>query len=54
MFDRREEEVIDFSTAYRIRLPGVARGRIMLGSEKMEEVNKFKYLETVLCKEERW
>ncbi len=50
VFERREEEVIDFNTAYRVRLPAVARCRIMLGSEKMEEVSEFKYLRTVLCK----
>ncbi len=50
VFERREEEVVDFHTAYRIRLPAVARCRIMLGSEKMEEVSEFKYLGTVLCK----
>ncbi len=42
VFERREEEVIDFNiTAYRVRLPAVARCRIMLGSEKMEEVSEF-------------
>ncbi len=50
VFEGREEEVIDFNTAYRVRLPAVARCRIMLGSEKMEEVNEFKYLGTELCK----
>ncbi len=50
VFERREEEVIDFNTAYRVRLPAVAGCRIMLGSEEMEEVNEFKYLGTVLCK----
>ncbi len=50
VFERREEEVGDFNTAYRIRLPAVERCRIMLGSEKMEEVSEFKYLETLLCK----
>ncbi len=38
VFERREEEVIDFNVAYRVRLPAVVRCRIMLGSEKMEEV----------------
>ncbi len=46
----REEEVIDFNTAYRVRLPAVARSRIMLGSEKMEEASEFQYLGTELCK----
>ncbi len=50
VFERREEEVINFNTACRVRLPAVARCRIMLGSEKMEEVNEFNYLGTVLCK----
>ncbi len=47
VFERREE-VTDFNTAYRVRLPAVARCRIMLGSEKMEEVNEFKYLGSVM------
>ncbi len=33
VFERRKEEAIDFNTAYRVRLPAVARCRIMLGSE---------------------
>ncbi len=48
MFERREVEVVDFNTAYRVRLPAVARCRVMLGSEKTEEVSEFKYLGTVL------
>ncbi len=36
---KREEEVIDFTTAYRVRLPAVVRCKTMLGSEKMEEVS---------------
>ncbi len=50
VFERREEEVIHCNTAYRVRLPEVARCRIMLGSEKMEEVSDFKYLGIVFCK----
>ncbi len=50
MFERREEEVINFNTACRVRLPAVASCWIMLGSEEMEEVSEFKYLGTVLCK----
>ncbi len=50
VFERREEEVINFNTAYRVRLPAVVSCRIMLGSEKMEEVSEFKYLGTVLFK----
>ncbi len=43
VFERREEELDDFNTAYRMRLPAVVRCRVMLGSE-------IKYLGTVLCK----
>ncbi len=50
VFERREEEVIDFNTAYKVRMPALAGCRIMLGSAEMEEVNEFKYLGTVLCK----
>ncbi len=50
VFERREEEVIDFNTVYRVRLPAVVRCRIMLESEKMEEVSEFKYLGPVLRK----
>ncbi len=39
VFESKEEEVINFYTAYRVRLPAVASCRIMLGSEKMEEVS---------------
>ncbi len=35
---------------YKVRMPAVARCRIMLGREKMEEVSDFKNLGTVLCK----
>ncbi len=44
VFERREEEVINFHTAYRVRLPAIVRCRIKLGSEKMEEMSEFKYL----------
>ncbi len=50
VFERREEQVLDFNTASRVRLQAVARCKILLGSEKMEEVSEFKYLGTVLSK----
>ncbi len=53
VFEKREDEVVDFNTAYKVRLPAVARCRVMLGSEKMEEVSEFKYLGIVLCKHGR-
>ncbi len=40
--------MIDFNTAYRVRLPAVVRCRIMLGSEEMEEVSEFKYFGSVM------
>ncbi len=36
VFERREVEVVEFNTAYRVRLPAVARCIVMLGREKME------------------
>ncbi len=42
--------MIDFNAAYSVRLPTVARCRIMLGSETMKEVSEFKYFGTVLHK----
>ncbi len=54
VFKRREEEVVDFNIAYKVRLSAVARCRVMLGSEKMEKVSEFKYLGTVLCKHGCW
>ncbi len=42
VFERREEKVIDFNPASRVRLPAEARCRIMLGSQKMEQVIEFK------------
>ncbi len=38
VFERREEEVVNFNTAHLVKLPEVASCRIMLGSEKMEKV----------------
>ncbi len=44
----------EVNTVYRVRLPVVVRCRVMLGSEKMEEVSEFKYLGTMLCKHGEW
>ncbi len=38
-FERAREQTIDFVKPYRVRLPAVARCRIMLGIEKMKEVS---------------
>ncbi len=45
---KQKLKVNDFNKAYRVRMPAVARCRIRLGSEKMEEVSEFKYLGRVL------
>ncbi len=37
VFERREVEVVDFNTAYKVRLPTVARCRVMMGSEKKKK-----------------
>ncbi len=42
VFERRDVEVVDFNTAYRVRLPAVARCRVMLGREKMPRRKKRK------------
>ncbi len=54
VYERRKGVVIDFNVAYRVRMPAVARCRIMLGREKMEEVSEFIYLGTVLCNMGVW
>ena len=51
LFERREVEVVDFNTPYRVSVPVVERCEVPLGRERMEEVKKFSiYLGTVLCK----
>ena len=45
---RREIEVMDYSTPYRVNVPAIGRCEVVLG-EKME-MKEFKYLGTVLCK----
>ena len=49
VFERREVEVVDLSTIYRVSVPAVGRCEVVLG-EKMEEVKELKYLITVLYK----
>ncbi len=39
VFERWEEKVFDCNIAYRLKMPAVARCRIVLGSEKMVEVS---------------
>ena len=49
VFERREVEVVDFSTFCTLSVPAVERREVVLG-ERMGKVKEFKYLETVLCK----
>ena len=49
VFKRKEEEVVSFRTASRVSLPTVGRCEVVLG-DKMEEMEKFKYLGTLICK----
>ena len=41
--ERREVEVVDFNTSYRMNVPGVGKCEVVLGGKKMEEVKEFKY-----------
>ena len=46
VIERRIIEVINFNTPYRVSVPTVGRCEVVLGGEKMEEVQEFKYLGT--------
>ena len=50
VFERREVEVVDFNTPYRVSVLAVGRCEVVLGGKKMKEAEEFKYLRTVLCK----
>ncbi len=49
-FERAREKTINFAKSYRVGSEAILGCKIRLGKEKMEEVNKFKYLGTILCK----
>ncbi len=49
VFERKEGEVDDFSTPYRVSVPVAGRCQIDLG-ERMEKLKEFKYLGIVLWK----
>ncbi len=49
VFERTREQTIDFAKPYRVGSEAIPDCKIWLG-KKMEEVNKFKYLGTILCK----
>ncbi len=44
------ERVINFAKPYRVGSDVILECKIWLGKEKIEEVNEFKYLGTILCK----
>ncbi len=50
VFERAREQTIDFAKLYRVGLEAINEWKIWLEKEKMEEVNEFKYLGTILCK----
>ena len=45
---KREVEVVDFNTPYRVSVPAVGRCEVVLVGKRMKEVKEFKYLGTVL------
>ncbi len=49
-FERAREQTIDFAKPYRVGTGAKPECKIWLGKKKMEEVNEFKYLGTILCK----
>ncbi len=50
VFERAREQIIDFAKPYRVGSEAILGCKIWLGKEKMEEINGFKYLGTILCK----
>ncbi len=50
VFERAREQTIDFAKPFRGGPEAILGCKIWLGKEKMEEVNEFKYLGTLLCK----
>ncbi len=50
VFERAREQTINFAKPYRVGSEAILGCKIWLGKEKMEKVNEFKYLGTILCK----
>ena len=50
VFERRKTESIDFARPYRVQRQEECKCRIVMEGAKLEEVNEFKYLGSVLCK----
>ncbi len=50
VYERSRSEVVDFVCPYRVGTECEKECKIILNGEKMEEVNEFKYLGSVMCK----
>ena len=50
VFERKEIELVDFNTPYRVSVSTVGTYKVVLSREKMEEVNEFQYFVTTLYK----
>ncbi len=50
VYKRAREQTINFAKPYRVGTEAILGCKIWLGKEKMQEVNEFKYLGTILCK----
>ncbi len=49
VFEKAREQTINFANSYRMGSEAILGCKIWLG-KKVEEVNEFKYLGTILCK----
>ena len=52
VFKRREPEMADFLTPYRVNVPALGRCKALSEGERMEDIKELKYLGTLLCKHE--
>ena len=50
VFERKKFDTVDFDKIYRVNRPNVRKCKITIGSEQLEEVSEFKYLGSMLCK----
>lgn len=50
VFGRSKSEVANFDCPYRLKVECPKECNIKLNGERMEEVNEFKYLGSILCK----
>ena len=41
VFERKEVEVVDFTTIYKVSVPALGRYKVVLGEKKIKEVKKF-------------